>query len=79
MLHIEELKPWMSLVGLEPAAVESLVAVVPIAEATAQVIYKTPDGVLKRTGLRKISLVDFARPNHGNSSRRPIAFRKATA
>src|SRR5205823_580633 len=36
-----------SLTGLEPAAVATIVAVVPIAEGAVQVIYKTPDGTLK--------------------------------
>ena len=47
MLKLEDLKPGLSIVGLEPAAIGSVMAVVPIATGTVQVIYKTPDGALK--------------------------------
>ncbi|MBX3448925.1 MAG: DUF3883 domain-containing protein [Planctomycetaceae bacterium] len=47
MLQLEDLKLGLSVVGLEPTVVATLVAVVPIAEGTVQVIYKTPDGTLK--------------------------------
>ncbi len=47
MLPLAELKPGQSLVGLEPNLVATVVAVVPIAAGTVQVIYKTPDGTLK--------------------------------
>jgi hypothetical protein len=33
----------LSLVGLEPTAVATVMAVVPIADGTVQVAYKTPD------------------------------------
>jgi hypothetical protein len=46
-MRIEELTPGNSLIGLEPSAVATVVAVVPIAEGAVQVIYKTPDGTLK--------------------------------
>lgn len=47
MVKLEELKPGMSLVGIEPTLVVTIVAVVPIADGAVQVIYKTPDGTLK--------------------------------
>ena len=47
MLSLAELKPGQALVGLEPNLVATVVAVVPIAAGTVQVIYKTPDGTLK--------------------------------
>ncbi|MDB5334579.1 MAG: helicase domain protein [Planctomycetaceae bacterium] len=47
MIRLEEIKAGLALAGLEPAALGSVVAVVPIAEGTVQVIYKTPDGTLK--------------------------------
>jgi hypothetical protein len=47
MLKLEDLRPGMSLVGLEPAVVATLATIVPIAEGTVQVIYRTPDGSLK--------------------------------
>jgi superfamily II DNA or RNA helicase len=47
MISIEYLKPGVSLVGVEPTSVVTLVAVVPIAAGVVQIIYKTPDGELK--------------------------------
>src|SRR4051795_11408529 len=47
MLPLAELKPGQSLVGLEPNAVATVVAVVPIAANAVRVIYTTPDGTLK--------------------------------
>ena len=47
MIRLEEIKPGLPLTGLEPAVIGSVVAVVPIAEGTVQVLYKTPDGTLK--------------------------------
>jgi hypothetical protein len=44
---LEDLEPGLSLVGLEPTDVATVVAVVPIADGTVQVVYKTPDGSLK--------------------------------
>ena len=46
-MRLEELTAGASLVGLEPAAVATIVAVVPIAEGAVQVIYKTAVGTLK--------------------------------
>jgi SNF2 family DNA or RNA helicase len=46
-LHLEDLTPGLSVLGLEPSAVTTIVAVVPIAEGAVQVIYKNPDGTLK--------------------------------
>ena len=46
-MRLEDLTPGNALIGLEPAAVATVVAVVPIAEGAVQVIYKTPDGTLK--------------------------------
>jgi hypothetical protein len=45
--RLAELKPGQSLVGLEPNAVGTVVAVVPIAANAVRVIYTTPDGTLK--------------------------------
>jgi hypothetical protein len=47
MLMLVERKPGQSLVGLEPNAVATVVAVVPIAANAVRVIYTTPDGTLK--------------------------------
>jgi superfamily II DNA or RNA helicase len=46
-MRLEDIKPGTSLGGLEPTAVATVVAVVPIADGAVQVIYKTPDGALK--------------------------------
>lgn len=46
-MRLEDLKVGNFIAGLEPSAVVTTVAVVPIAEGTVQVIYKTPDGTLK--------------------------------
>lgn len=46
-MRLEELAPGISLVGLEPSAVVTVLAVVPIAEGALQVIYKTPEGTLR--------------------------------
>ncbi len=47
MLSLAELKPGQSLVGLEPNLVATVIAVVPIAANSVQLIYKLPDGTLK--------------------------------
>jgi hypothetical protein len=67
MLKLEDLKPGLSLVGLEPVVVATLVAVVPIAVGAVQVIYKTSDGTFKDRLLNwadepSISLATVDRP-----------------
>jgi len=47
MIRLEEIQRGLTLVGLEPTALCSVITVVPIAEGTIQVIYKTPDGTIK--------------------------------
>ena len=54
MIRLEDIKPGLPLTGLEPAVIGSVVAVVPIAEGTVQVIYKTPDGALKDRLLNRV-------------------------
>ena len=66
-MNLEDLKPGISLIGLEPTAVVTLTAVVPIAEGKVQVIYKKPDGTLKdrllsRTDEDSIDLATQERP-----------------
>jgi hypothetical protein len=46
-MRLEEIIPGLSLYGLEPLAVTTIVAVVTIAEGAVQVIYKDHNGVLK--------------------------------
>ena len=66
-MRIEDISPGNSLTGLEPAAVATVVAVVPIADGAVQVIYKTPDGTLKdrllgRADQDSIALATAERP-----------------
>jgi SNF2 family DNA or RNA helicase len=69
-MRLEDLTPGTSLVGLEPSAVATLVAVVPIADGAVQVIYKTPDGALKERMLGRAdeASIDLA------TQERPWAF-----
>jgi superfamily II DNA or RNA helicase len=46
-MKLENLKPGISLVGIEPAVIVTLMAVVPIGNGAVQIIYKTPDGTIK--------------------------------
>ena len=67
MLKLEDLKSGLSLVGLEPTVVATIAAVVPISDDSFQVIYKTPDGIIKdrllgRTDEENISLAVAERP-----------------
>jgi len=66
-MRFEDIKPGHSLTGLEPTAVVSIVAVVPIGPDAVQVIYKTPDGALKERLLGRadeatIALATVERP-----------------
>jgi len=54
MLKLEDLKPGLALVGLEPSVVATVAAVVPIAEGSAQVFYRTPDGQTKERLLGRV-------------------------
>jgi SNF2 family DNA or RNA helicase len=66
-MRLEDLTAGISLNGLEPSAVATIVAVVPIAEGALQLIYKTPDGTLKDRLLNRadepnISIATTERP-----------------
>jgi hypothetical protein len=66
-MQLEDIKPGHSLTGLEPTAVVSIIAVVSIGPDAVQVIYKTPDGVLKERLLGRadedsIALATVERP-----------------
>ena len=56
-MKIADLKPGISLVGIEPTVIVTLMAVVPIGDGAFQVIYKTPDGTIKE---RLLSSADEA-------------------
>ena len=47
MVKLEDLKPGMPLVGLEPSSVATVAAVVPIGDGAVQVFYRAPDGTTK--------------------------------
>ncbi len=47
MITLESITPGLSLTGIEPSIITTIVAVVPIADGALQIIYKTPDGALK--------------------------------
>ncbi|MCL5961060.1 MAG: DUF3883 domain-containing protein [Chloroflexi bacterium] len=59
-MRLEDLSPGISLIGLEPSAVATVVAVVPIATGAVQVIYKTPDGALKDCLLGRVDEANIA-------------------
>lgn len=52
-MRIEDLSVGNSLVGIEPSAVVSVAAVIPITEDSVTLIYKTPDGALKERLLNR--------------------------
>src|SRR5271163_2747183 len=67
MTKLEDLKPGMPLVGLEPSVVATVAAVVPIGEGSVQVFYRTPDGTTKerllgRADEESISVATVERP-----------------
>ena len=67
MLKLENLKPGLPLVGLEPSVVATVAAVVPIGEGSVQVFYRTPDGTTKerllgRADEENISIAIVERP-----------------
>jgi hypothetical protein len=47
MTKLEDLKPGMSLVRLEPSVVATVAAVVPIRKGSVQVFYRAPDCTTK--------------------------------
>lgn len=66
-MKLESLKSGISLVGIEPTLITTVIAVVPIGDGAIQVIYKTPDGTLKdrllgRADEENISLATAERP-----------------
>lgn len=46
-MKLEELAAGQSLSGIEPTDIVTVVAVVPLAEGSVQLIYRTPDGAMK--------------------------------
>ena len=67
MLKLEDLKPGLPLVGLEPSVVATVAAVVPIGDGAVQVFYRTPDGTTKerllgRADEANLSIATVERP-----------------
>jgi hypothetical protein len=66
-MKLENLKPGISLVGVEATLIATVIAVVPIGDGAVQVIYKTPEGTLKdrllsRADEASISIAAAERP-----------------
>lgn len=67
MIALESIAPDLSLIGLDPTGIGSVVAVVSIADGVVQVLYKTPDGTIKERLLNRgdesnISVATAERP-----------------
>ncbi len=62
-MNLDDLSVGQSLSGIEPTDVVSVVALVPLAEGSVQLIYRTPDGVVKERLLGRAdeSTIDIAR------------------
>lgn len=66
-MKLEDIKTGSSLEGVEPTQIVSAVAVVPLAEGSIQLVYRTPDGTMKerllsRVDEQSISLAVAQRP-----------------
>lgn len=67
MINLEAITAGLSLTGLDPTGIGSVIAVVPIAEGAVQVLYRTPEGTLKERLLNRgdeasISIATTERP-----------------
>lgn len=67
MIKLDDLKPGLPIVGLEPTSVATIAAVVPIREGAVPVYYCTTDGTTKerllgRTDEANLSVAIFVRP-----------------
>ena len=67
MITLESITTGLSLTGLDPTGIGSVIAVVPIADGAVQVLYKTPDGAIKERLLNRgdepnISIATAERP-----------------
>lgn len=67
MIILEAIVPGLSLTGLDPIGIGSVIAVVPIADGAVQVIYRTPDGGVKERLLNRadeaiLSIATVERP-----------------
>ena len=67
MVKLEALRAGISLVGIEPSLIATVVAVVPIGDGAVQLLYKTPEGTIKERLLghadeASISVATLERP-----------------
>jgi SNF2 family DNA or RNA helicase len=67
MIKLETLKAGISLVGIEPTLIVSVIAVAPIGDGAVQILYKTPEGTIKerllgRADEASISFATVERP-----------------
>lgn len=69
-MKLEELASGQSLSGIEPADIVSVVALVPLAEGSVQLIYRRPDGAMKERLLGRADEASIAIA----SSERPFSF-----
>ena len=60
MISIEDIKPGLSLSGLEPAMIVSVIAAVPIGTGAVQVIYKLADGTIRERMISDTDIVSVA-------------------
>jgi hypothetical protein len=52
-MRLEEITTGISLSGVEPSHIVSVVATVPVGEGSIQLIYRNPDGVMKERMLAR--------------------------
>ncbi|KQU25481.1 RNA helicase [Methylobacterium sp. Leaf94] len=52
-MKLEEIKSGLSLSGIEPSQIVTAVAVLPLGESSVQLIYRTPDGVMRERLLNR--------------------------
>ena len=66
-MKLAEITPGISLTGIEPTQVVTVVATVPLGADTIQLIYRTPDGAIKERLLNRsdeaaVEVAAFERP-----------------
>lgn len=69
-MKLEDIHPGLSLTGIDPAAVVSVVATVPLGEDALQLIYRTPAGVMQERMLGRADEVSIAPA----TAERPFSF-----
>ena len=72
MMKLENLETGISLVGIEPTLIATVIAVVPIGDGAVQILYKTPEGTIKERLLGRADEAEH-QPCH---SRTPMGLRR---